>query len=292
MCIALFSTAHPDYPLIILDNRDEFLRRPTDRADWWPTPHSNVLAGRDLARPTHGTWMGVTREGKVAVLTNYREQSSDKATGRLSRGMIVNEWLIGEPDSPRSTRDFVERMVASDEARSVGGFSLVCGYVDEPLALVSNRSATMDHVSWVASERNQTLGLSNTTFDDRSWPKILDGERLMGEAIAAHKQSGEGEDALIDRLLGVLNYLPYFRRSIFVPRIGARDTVPASAPALQDGLDTSFLHGPYGTQKQTVILVGADRRVRYFERTLFDGDTNPIPAGQGDRSFEFVATRE
>lgn len=252
--------------------------------------------------------MGVTREGKVAVLTNYREQSSDKATGRLSRGMIVNEWLIGEPDSPRATRDFVERMVASDEMRSVGGFSLVCGYIDEPLALVSNRSATMDHVSWVASERNQTLGLSNTTFDDRSWPKILDGERLTGEAIAAHVQAGKDEDenALIDRLLEVLShnnlpqlgpdataedYLPYFRRTIFVPRIGARDKVPASAPALQDGLDTSFLHGPYGTQKQTVILVGADRRVRYFERTLFDSDTNPIPAGQGDRSFEFVATR-
>lgn len=250
--------------------------------------------------------MGVTREGKVAVLTNYREQSTDQATGRLSRGMIVNEWLAGQPDTPPSTRDFVERMVASEEARSVGGFSLVCGYVDEPLALVSNRSATMDHVSWVASERNQTLGLSNTTFDDRSWPKILDGERLVGEAIAAHVKAGEDEDALIGRLLQVLSqnnlpqlgpdataedYLPYFRRSIFVPRIGARETVPASSPGLPDGLDSSFLHGPYGTQKQTVILVGADRRVRYFERTLFDGDTNPIPAGQGDRSFEFVATR-
>ncbi|RAL11748.1 NRDE family protein [Aspergillus homomorphus CBS 101889] len=319
MCIALLSTAHPSYSLIIIDNRDEYLRRPTSPADWWPEPTSDILGGRDLARATHGTWMGITRDGKVAVLTNYREDTSEQATGARSRGVIVNSWLTSAPDQRQSTEEFVQGMVASPSARNVGGFSLLCGYVNEPLAIVSNRSSTMDHIAWVATEKGQTLGLSNTVFDDRSWPKILQGERLMKEAINEHAQAGEEEDALINRLLDVLSintlpslsedataedYLPYFRQSIFIPLLGARekpikptDEMPAGcveSKAAGDGsskehdaLDHSFLQGAYGTQQQTVVLVSTDGRVRYFERTLYDNDATAIPIGQGDRSFEF-----
>ncbi|KAH2159511.1 hypothetical protein KXV44_002912 [Aspergillus fumigatus] len=322
MCIALISTAHPSYPLIVIDNRDEFLRRPTSPADWWPEPSTNVLGGRDLARATHGTWMGVTKEGKIAVLTNYRETTADEPSGVHSRGLIVNSWLTADPEHKQSTRDFVQGMVASSEIKHVGGFSLVCGYVNEPLAIVSNRSANMDEISWVATEKGQTLGLSNTTFGDRSWPKILDGEKLMNEAINAHVQAGEDEDQLINRLLQVLSrdtlprlsgdatmdtYLLLLRQSIFVPVIGAQaekpratdevaaardtDRVPVESQPPHDSLDKSFLQGAYGTQKQTVVLVSANGRVRYFERTLYDNDVNAIPTGKGDRSFEFHVSR-
>ncbi|EAW06444.1 NRDE family protein [Aspergillus clavatus NRRL 1] len=315
MCIALISTAHPSYPLIVIDNRDEFLHRPTAPADWWPEPHTNVLGGRDLARSTHGTWMGVTKEGKLAVLTNYRETTADEHSGAHSRGLIVNGWLTTDPERKQSTRDFVQEMVASPEARNVGGFSLVCGYINEPLAIVSNRSASMDQISWVATEKGQTLGLSNTRFEDRSWPKILDGEKLMQEAINAHVEAGEDETQLIERLLKVLSrdtlprlsedatletYLELLRKSIFVPQIGAladksRATGSGQAASGQqpnnDSLDQSFAQGAYGTEKQTVILVSDNGRVKYFERTLYDTDVNPIPIGQGDRSFEFHVGR-
>lgn len=317
MCIALISTAHPSYPLILIDNRDEYLHRPTAPAAWWPEPHANVLGGRDLARATQGTWMGVTREGKVAVLTNYREQKSDQATGAQSRGAIVSSWLAVDSETKQPTGEFVQKMVASPTARDVGGFSLVCGYVNEPLAVVSNRSSTMDQISWLATEKGQTVGLSNTTFDDRSWPKILDGEKLVNDAVEAHAQAGEDEDALIERLLHVLNkntlpalgddataedYLPYFRKSIFIPILGVKDkpappangATPAcvddetAAPAKKgDALDQTYLHGAYGTQEQTVILVSNTGRVRYFERTLYNEDASPIPVGEGDRSYEF-----
>ncbi|PYH96094.1 DUF833-domain-containing protein [Aspergillus ellipticus CBS 707.79] len=319
MCIALLSTAHPSYSLIIIDNRDEYLRRPTSPAGWWPHPASNIIGGRDLARAPHGTWMGVTKEGKVAVLTNYRENTSEQAIGAKSRGAIVCSWLDAPPDQGRSTRDFVQEMVASPTARNVGGFSLLCGYLNEPLAIVSNRSSTMDQIAWVATEHGQTLGLSNTVFDDRSWPKILDGERLVNEAIAAHAQAGEDEDTLIARFLDVLttnnlprlsedataeDYLPHFRKSIFIPALGRREKfVPptekatplcveskggeGTAAGQHDTIDQSFLHGAYGTQQQTVVLVSDSGRVRYFERTLYDNDVKAIPIGRGDRSFEF-----
>ncbi|KAL4889351.1 NRDE protein-domain-containing protein [Aspergillus ambiguus] len=308
---------HPDARL---SHQAEYVHRPTSPAGWWPNPHANVLAGRDLARAIQGTWMGITREGKVAVLTNYREKRTDQAQGAQSRGAIVSSWLAVDAETKQSTRDFVQKMVASPTARDVGGFSLVCGYVNEPLAVVSNRSSTMDQISWLATQKGQTVGLSNTTFEDRSWPKILDGERLMNEAVEAHSRTDEDEDALIGRLLDVLNrntlpqladdataedYLPYFRKSIFIPILGLKDkpAAPANgAPAAcvngkiaapdkkSDPLDQTYLHGAYGTQQQTVILVSHTGRVRYFERTLYNDDATPIPTGEGDRSYEFQVT--
>lgn len=295
----------------------EYLRRPTSTADWWPPPHTNVLGSRDLARSTHGTWMGVTKQGKLAVLTNYREPSSSQAVALQSRGVIVNSWLLTPSESKQATRDFVQDVITGITATKVGGFSLVCGYLNEPLAIVSNRSASLEQVAWVATGRGQTRGLSNTSFEDRSWPKILDGERLMEEAIAAHVQAGEdeGEDALIDRLLQVLSrdtlprfpddattetYIPHLRKSIFVPIIGQNTAKKASDeavdPCLQDKAadqkhdqpDPAYTQGAYGTQKQTICLVSHNGRVRYFERTLYDNDVNAIPIGEGDRSFEYT----
>ncbi|KAJ5143677.1 uncharacterized protein N7515_002464 [Penicillium bovifimosum] len=317
MCIALISTAHPSYSLIIINNRDEFLHRPTSPPDWWPEPSSHVLGSRDLARATRGTWMGVTKQGKLAVLTNYREDTTSEAIGYYSRGVIVNSWLTGPTDKQETTRDFVQSIVTSAEAKQVGGFSLVCGHINEPLAIVSNRSSDMDHISWVATEKNETRGLSNTTFDDRSWPKIIDGEKLTAAAIKEHVQhEDEDEDALIDRLLQVLStdtlprlpeehdtietYVHHLRKSIFVPIIGkANDRGQVeeklAAAQVEDEMETatneppcqSYTSGPYGTQRQTVLLARPDGRVRYFERTLYDNDAKAVPTGQGDHSFEF-----
>lgn len=260
--------------------------------------------------------MGVTKQGKVAVLTNYREDTAGEAIGQYSRGRIVNSWLTSPPSEHQTTHDFVQSMVASPEAKKVGGFSLICGHINEPLAIVSNRSSNMDHITWVASEKNQTRGLSNTSVDDRSWPKILDGERLMQEAIEGHVQSQEDEDALLERLLTVLStdtlprpsgvkesvdtYIHLLRNSIFIPVIGSDEDQDQAAeqtaaacvedeakPPTAGALGPNYSSGPYGTQKQTILLARPDGRVRYFERTLYDDKVNAVPIGQGDRSFEF-----
>ena len=179
----------------------------------------------------------------------------------------------------------------------------------------------MDQITWVATEKNQTRGLSNTSFDDRTWPKIIDGEQLMEAAIAEHVQQGDGEDenALVDRLLQVLStdslprlseeeatieeYIHHLHKTIFVPIIGAPNDDQAAekiaAARVEDEANTptngppdqSYTCGSYGTQKQTVLLARADGRVRYFERTLYDNDAKAVPIGQGDHSFEFNITQ-
>ncbi|OJD19046.1 hypothetical protein AJ78_00997 [Emergomyces pasteurianus Ep9510] len=316
MCIALISTAHPSYPLILIDNRDEFLHRPTAPASWWPGDKSHILASRDLAREVHGTWLGVTKQGRIAVLTNYREDTA-KAVGMRSRGSIVNSFLELPPDSKVSTKEYAEGLISGGDSQLAGGFSLAFGYVRGPLAVVSNRVSAADGIEWIAKEKGQTVGLSNTAFGDRSWPKIRDGERLMKEAIDASVKLDEGEDALVQRLLELLSrdtlprlhegsnletYINLLRESIFIPVIGddaeikhSVDEVCTSKLREKVGVVSNgpmdhhaYMKGLYGTQTQTVVLVHESGRVKYFERTLYNDQAEQIPIGKGDRTFEFL----
>eukprot|EP01126_Amoeba_proteus_P017914 TRINITY_DN1886_c0_g1_i1.p1 TRINITY_DN1886_c0_g1~~TRINITY_DN1886_c0_g1_i1.p1 ORF type:complete len:133 (-),score=6.36 TRINITY_DN1886_c0_g1_i1:772-1170(-) len=86
MCIVLLALNHKGYKLIILVNRDEYLDRPTSPASWWET--DEILASRDLVGG--GIQFGVTKQGRFAVLTNYREKH--EVTG-FSRGTLTLDFL-------------------------------------------------------------------------------------------------------------------------------------------------------------------------------------------------------
>src|SRR5215203_6440835 len=88
MCVIFFAyNQHPEYPLILLANRDEFYARPTERADFWQD-FPEIFAGRDLVHG--GTWLGITTRGRFAAVTNYRDPA---ATGKFSRGNLVGDFL-------------------------------------------------------------------------------------------------------------------------------------------------------------------------------------------------------
>ena len=321
MCIALLSTAHPKYKLILIDNRDEFVNRPTARASWWPSPHENVLGGRDLLRDVQGTWLGVTKSGKIAVLTNFREDQPPNPNA-ISRGAIIRKFLTEEVGP---LEDFVKTIVNTGVARDAGGFSLVCGHVGERLAVLSNRAQDQSQVPWIVGEMVQTVGLSNANFKDRSWKKVNMGEELMLHTIRDSINNAETEDQLIDRFLQLLShdtlprngstpdggletYVTELRNSIFVPPLGRKSMAGLSEDELRAARDgesvrlfdgqTSFspqrlgVDGVYATQKQTVVLVDQDDNVRFFERTLFDEKSDLLPPGTGDMDLKFKIGRQ
>jgi len=206
MCIVLV-TKTKKY-LVILSNRDEFLARPTLRASWWPRPHDNVLGGRDLARPTHGTWLGITRQGRIAVLTNYREQTEEVAvSAALSRGEITNGFLF----SDKSVDDWVQEALESGVYKNVGGFLLMCGILRKDAkgyAIISNRSSAEEGAHYVLSKEDEVLGyecegLSNSFIHDE-WPKVKLGKKLLQGLVENDIQD---EDEFIEQCFELLSYV-------------------------------------------------------------------------------------
>lgn len=315
MCIVLFTTAHPGYALILIDNCDEYILQPTSRPGWWRHPTSGdwVLSARDLQRSEQGTWLGITRRGILAVLTNFRERGADAlAAAAPSRGRVVTAWLGGGLCDD-GLGEGVRRLVRNGGVAAVGGFSMVAGRLRRRgggVAVVSNRARHADDVPLVGLERGATWGLRNTAFDDPDeWPKVRRGKRLLGRAVAEAAVRGAGEPELLAALFAVLDsdtlpsrapgtafddYLGQLKATIFVPAIGDDAQRRAMDAARADGAAPpppnaapDFATGMYGTQRQTVLLVDRDGRATLVERALWDARGNAVPRGEGDFVFRF-----
>ena len=128
MCLILVGwRQHPDYPLVVAANRDEFHARPATPAAFW-TDQPSILAGRDLE--ARGTWMGVSRKGRFAAVTNYRGALEPRAPE--SRGALVARFLSDGESPSRYISALGER------AAAYSGFNLLVAD-DAELWWMSNR---------------------------------------------------------------------------------------------------------------------------------------------------------
>lgn len=229
---------------------------------------------------------------------------------------MVNAFLMQDKHSPEDAATFAKNLVEGEGVAGVGGFSLVCGKVGQPLAVISNRTPSAEGLAWIAQKKGETVALSNTAFGNRSWPKVLEGEKLMQAAVEESVEQKDSKKRFVERLTellsvdtlpklkqgqGMESYVKELRNSIFIPAIGSKamdrvrvDEVAAGESGEQvDEKDVGKveaqkegLSGVYGTQKQTVVLVGHDCHVTFVERTLYDG-VKPLEDGEGDRWFDF-----
>lgn len=114
MCLILVAArVDPEFPLIVAANRDEFHKRPSEAAGFWQDQPA-ILAGRDLE--AGGAWMGVSRTGRFAAVTNYRGGRDPNAAE--SRGILVTRFLEGNA----SARDYMSDVARRGSAYS--GFNL------------------------------------------------------------------------------------------------------------------------------------------------------------------------
>ena len=119
MCLLVLAyQCHPEFPLIVAANRDEFFRRPTAPADSWD---NQIIAGRDLE--AGGTWMGITKSSRFAALTNVRDPKSLQP-GKKSRGLIVSNFLAGN----LAPSEYLAQVAQC--ADDYNGFNLIAGTVD------------------------------------------------------------------------------------------------------------------------------------------------------------------
>jgi len=162
MCLILFAyNIHPEYPLVLAANRDEFYRRQSLPAHWWQD-HPDILAGKDL--DGGGTWMGISRSGRLAAVTNVREGVPREGTYR-SRGELPLTCLNNTTVEDRLT-DLL--MSVKDAYR---GFNLLFGTLKK-LYFFSNRNNTVQQLE------PGIHGLSNASLNT-PWPKVRQGKEQL-----------------------------------------------------------------------------------------------------------------
>lgn len=244
MCLIAFAwQAHDHYPLIVASNRDEFFARPSAAADWWPD--GRMLAGRDLR--AGGTWMGVSRDGRFAALTNHRDLSTQRADAP-SRGELVGDFLCDDA-SPSSA---LERIAKTSDRYN--GFNLLAAQWngdERGLWIVSSPGATAP----VKIEPG-VHGVSNARLDT-PWPKVERAVEATRHAIA-HSASLE---TLTADLFAMLD-----DRSI-----ATDERLPATGVPLatERALSAAFIRMPgYGTRASTVLVVDRDGRATFIERRI------------------------
>ncbi len=183
MCLIVFAwQVVPGMPLLAAGNRDEFYERPSRPAGWWHD-YPEIYAGRDLRGG--GTWMGVTRDGRFAAVTNIRAPSEKRADAP-SRGHLVADYLAGG-EAPQV---YLERI--ADRAREYNGFNLLVGN-REQLFWYSN--AAVDDARNGKALAPGVYGLSNATLDT-PWPKVVRTKAQFGSLLC----QGAPEDAFFDML--------------------------------------------------------------------------------------------
>lgn len=258
MCLILFAyQVHPDFPLVLAANRDEFYNRPTRSPHYWED-HPDLFAGRDLQ--AGGTWMGLTRRGRFAAITNFRQGTPD-ASDRPSRGELCTQFLTAGV-SLTEHLSLLEKVGAD-----YSGFNLLLGDFSQPgqpqMAYFSNRSPEGGR------RLNPGLyGLSNGLLDD-PWPKVITGKQALAATIESPPE--QIQSILLDERRAAAHLLP--------------DT--GIDKTLEQQLSSRFIAiENYGTRSSTVLRIHQSGKVDWLDQ-LFDANG---PRGSSEL-FTFVTSQ-
>ncbi|MFO1432105.1 MAG: NRDE family protein [Candidatus Competibacteraceae bacterium] len=241
MCLILFAYRYrPKYELLLAANRDEYYNRPTAPMAFWEDA-PDLLAGRDLA--AGGTWFGVTRQGRFAAITNYRDPRTVRPEAP-SRGPLVSDYLRGR----ESAWDYLQHLLP--RAALYNGFNLLLGDA-EGLFYYSNQGGAPQVLE------PGLYGLSNHLLST-PWPKVKRGLEGLAALLDA---TTEPDTAALLRLLEDRRRAP----DHLLPNTG----VDLEWERL---LSPLFIESPnYGTRSSTVLRIGRQDGIEVTEKTWPEG---------------------
>ncbi|MBS7458005.1 NRDE family protein [Coralloluteibacterium stylophorae] len=255
MCLIVIAQGlHPQWPLVVAANRDEFHARAT--APSGPDPlRTGAFGGRDLVRG--GSWMQVDTRGRFAAVTNVRSAPAETERPR-SRGDLVGDFMAGAmPAGPHLDE-------LTHTAHEYGRFNLLL-WDGARLRFASN------HPQWTQRVLEPGLHAMSNGALDADWPK----SRRVVDVLRRWIASGRGSlaplfEALVDRSLAPDGELPSTGLPIEAER----------------ALSPPFVRDPvYGTRSSTVLLAGADR-ARWVEQRF---DSNGRRVGGTDARIAFAS---
>ncbi|KAF8624405.1 hypothetical protein AX15_005886 [Amanita polypyramis BW_CC] len=278
MCIGIWTLEHPEYALILCSNRDEYLDRPTQKGRFRSfgsesaDSNSTVLSGLDEL--ACGTWLGINRSGRAALLTNITETTTNFGT---SRGSLVPSFLLSDPSL--SLEEGVNKIASPDTKFS--GFNLILfapamksdGSLSYESHLITNHGAGGVLDSRPLSEDERRCGGVSNGVDGAGmsdWPKVKRATQDL-DAVLQGLSPNPSETELVDRLMDILAWRcsepiterSHLRNTIHVPPY----------PVKISDTHTAF----YGTRVSTVILIKRNGEVHYVERDIWQiADGKPV----------------
>jgi uncharacterized protein with NRDE domain len=235
MCLILIAwQGHAKHRCVIAANRDELHSRPTAAAQWWPS-QPPILAGRDLS--AGGTWLGITRTGRFAALTNYRG-AEQRRLDTPSRGTLVTSILT----SAANTAQILEQLRSVSPAYN--GFNVLFSDGERLAVFESTRGAGRELGPGI-------YGLSNDLLDT-PWPKVQTAKSRLSQALLDMKNT--------DALLALLRD----------DEIAPDDQLPRTGVNFEWErlLSSAFVRAPdYGTRCSTVVRIDEKRHACFDEWT-------------------------
>jgi|SRR5690554_50402 len=237
MCLIAFAyKVSPEFPLILIANRDEFYDRPTQKAHYWrESGQTEILAGKDLK--AGGTWMGVSKNGRWAAVTNYRNIESNREDA-TSRGDLIPQFLT----SKATCEEYLLHL--KKEALKYNGFNLLVGD--------SSGVFHYSNISDVITEIQPGIhGVSNALLNT-PWPKLKRAKDELSDRI-------KNNDLSKTSLFNLLN-----------DQVKAPDSqLPSTgfSNELEKDLSSIFIDlENYGTRCSTLLFIDKNEKMEFVER--------------------------
>ncbi|KJH44760.1 hypothetical protein DICVIV_09219 [Dictyocaulus viviparus] len=259
MCVTFIfisDDVNSKYKLIILNNRDENLDRPTLELDW----RDGVLSGVDVQDPVRGTWFGINRAGRVGILLSITQPDSLKKPNCPSRGEIVNDFL----KISRPCDEFFNEL--TQRAQKYNGFQFLglerkkCGYY----AMTSLTSMLHDPVkpqTWPPG----TYAWGNSP-PEKPFRKVIEGKKLFENFVSSLSSETEVQE-IIDGLLKIATDETRYTPD---PQVKEQTALPEGR---YDGLCSIMVKFPlnvvrYGTRSHSILIVDHEDNVTFYEKRM------------------------
>ena len=245
MCLlAIAYQSNPEASLVAISNRDEFYQRATVPMHWWS--ETNILAGLD--KKAGGTWLGVTKNGRFAAVTNFRDLNriTEFQINPRSRGELVTNFLSSSKDS-HSWADS-----KSEELSNYSPFNLLL-FDGETLIYLNNQENILRILE------PGIYALSNH-YIDSPWPKVDYARSALTNLIKTHSMDQSAMPSLLNALSSKKTYEAHL-----LPSTGISEDMESllSAPFIASS--------DYGTRASTALLISPSGKVTIAEQSFQNG---------------------
>ena len=237
MCLLLLAyKSHPNYKIILAANRDEFYKRPTLPLHNWKN-HPELFAGKDLEGK--GTWLGITKTGKLAAITNYRDMASIKKNAP-TRGKLVTDFLMNKIPAEKYSDILIKT------TKIYNGYNLIYGEINNLYYFSNLNDKALKFSPGI-------YGLSNHLLDT-PWPKVIKSKKKFSKIL---EETIPSKYELFELLLD---------SEIFPEKELPNSGLSKELEKMVSPIFTSS--DEYGTRSSSVILIDNENNVHFMEKSL------------------------